>query len=302
MIRKILTYLNEPVPRQVDYEAILPQMLRQDEGQYPRIPLLLHQVWLSENNKPIPDVYHANIEHNKSLNPEYVHHVWYRTEVENFILEHYGEAVYGYYKRINPAYGASRADLFRMLLLYKLGGVYIDLKVTFGKPLHEIIHPKDEFLYTQWDNKPAGRYEGWGLYPAVEHIVGGEYVMGVMFMEAGHPVLRRVITAIMRNIDCYNPLVHGTGMSTLHVTGNTVYTLSVYDFFCEHPEKACRKLDINEDLDFRTNNTEAVKAIGWGYKQTYSSIILRNAWLDSSLKIYNWTLRLYRRYILKKSL
>ena len=33
-----------------------------------------------------------------------------------------------FYERINPNYGAAKADIFRVLVLHKYGGVYFDIK------------------------------------------------------------------------------------------------------------------------------------------------------------------------------
>ena len=46
----------------------------------------------------------------------------------NYIRREYGESILSCYLRIDPVYGAARADLFRYLLLYRTGGVYLDIK------------------------------------------------------------------------------------------------------------------------------------------------------------------------------
>ena len=47
------------------------------------------------------------------------------TMIETLIRERLGSEIYGFYQRINPIYGAARADFFRYLLMYAQGGIYL---------------------------------------------------------------------------------------------------------------------------------------------------------------------------------
>ena len=113
----------------------------------------------------LPHEIEQNIEHIKRLNPEYEYHLFDDEDIKAFILEHYGEVIWGYYQRIAPIYGAARADFFRYLLVYQLGGVYIDIKSSLDKPLKEVLRAEDQFILTHWDNRPGEQYEGIGIYP-----------------------------------------------------------------------------------------------------------------------------------------
>ena len=61
----------------------------------------------------LPHEIEQNIEHIKRLNPEYEYHLFDDEDIKAFILEYYGEVIWGYYQRIAPIYGAARADFFR---------------------------------------------------------------------------------------------------------------------------------------------------------------------------------------------
>lgn len=54
----------------------------------------------------LPHEIEQNIEHIKRLNPEYEYHLFDDEDIKAFILEHYGEVIWGYYQRIAPIYGA----------------------------------------------------------------------------------------------------------------------------------------------------------------------------------------------------
>ena len=59
----------------------------------------------------------------------------------------------------------ARADFFRYLLVYQLGGVYLDIKSSLDKPLKDVLRAEDQFILTHWDNRPGEQYEGIGIYP-----------------------------------------------------------------------------------------------------------------------------------------
>ena len=96
----------------------------------------------------LPHEIEQNIEHIKRLNPEYEYHLFDDEDIKAFILEHYGEVIWDYYQRIAPIYGAARADFFRYLLVYQLGGVYIDIKSSLDKPLKDVLRAEDQFILT----------------------------------------------------------------------------------------------------------------------------------------------------------
>ena len=63
----------------------------------------------------LPHEVEQNIEHIKRLNPEYEYHLFDDEDIKAFILEHYGEVIWGYYQRIAPIYGAARPPALRQV-------------------------------------------------------------------------------------------------------------------------------------------------------------------------------------------
>ena len=61
-----------------------------------------------------------------------------------FLKEEYGQLLVDTFNSIKG--GAHRADLLRYCLLYRYGGVYVDIKMEFIKPLNEIF-TQDNVLY-----------------------------------------------------------------------------------------------------------------------------------------------------------
>lgn len=205
-----------------DYESLLPTFPLGTS-----IPKRIWRIFIAQRpDVPVPELAQQTEANLRSLNPDYEITMADNAFVEHFIRENYGELIWQYYLRIDPNYGATRADFFRYLLLYKEGGVYIDLKMSFSRPLSETIRPDDKLLLSHWDNLPGEPHEGWGHLGGLESIPRGEYIMGLIPVTAGHPFMREVILAVMHNIDVYNPYIHNSGFEgTLFLTGPVTYTL-----------------------------------------------------------------------------
>ena len=125
------------------------------------IPKVIYQTYTT---KDLPLLLRENVARLKEINPDYHHELYDDTDIEWFIASRYGSDMLRTYRRINPRYGAARADLFRYLLIYKCGGVYLDIKSRTTRPLDEVLHPDDELLLSHWSNQPGEDYAGWGLH------------------------------------------------------------------------------------------------------------------------------------------
>ena len=72
---------------------------------------------------------HKNIYklHNKMLkeNPEYQQIIYTDDQMFDFVKSNYDNNIFNYFERINNI--VSRADFWRYLILYKNGGVYLDI-------------------------------------------------------------------------------------------------------------------------------------------------------------------------------
>ena len=221
-LTSLLSRLSQGKARQ-DYDSILPTF---PEGQ--SIPKHIWRIFITQGTKkvPLPEIAIQTEQMLRELNPEYEITVVDNKFIEPFIRENYGDIVWNYYLRIDPSYGAVRADFLRYLILYKEGGIYTDLKVSASKPFRETIKESDRLLLSHWDNLPGEEHEGWGHLEGLEAIPRGEYIMSFITAAPGHPFFRELILEVMRNIDTYNPYIHNTGFSgTLWLTGPVPYTL-----------------------------------------------------------------------------
>lgn len=159
-------------------------------------------------------------------------------EALEFVRQHYTPRHLEALARIDPAYGPARSDLLRYLVLYQIGGVYLDNKSGLKRPLDQILRPDDEYLVVQWDNGPGGAEEHFGFHPEIAEVDGGEYINWVLCSRAGHPYLAAVIERVVENIETYSVAKFGLGkLGTLRTTGPIAYTQAIHPILGLHPHR-----------------------------------------------------------------
>ena len=115
--------------------------------------------------------------------------------LEDFIIKNYDKERLNLYTSINPEYGAARADYFRYLLLYKYGGVYLDIKSGMKKSLNHIIDKDDEYILCHWATKDNAKILGNTL---------GEFQQWHIISKPKHPFLK----AVIKNVEKMLNLLH----------------------------------------------------------------------------------------------
>jgi mannosyltransferase OCH1-like enzyme len=144
------------------------------------IPRTIHQTWISDDYAG-PDMKEA-VAGWIRLNPDYEYRFYDNDDCEQFILDQYGQRFLDAYLTINPIYGAARADLFRYLLLFKLGGVYADIDHALLLPLSKFVKPYDEYV------SGSGRQ-----FPNQAMIIS----------IAGHPILKTAVNLALDTIESF---------------------------------------------------------------------------------------------------
>ena len=225
-----------------------PPDLLPDVPAQPRISRCIHQIFFSDRGSRLPPELEHNVEHIRRNNPGWEHRLYGAENMVAFIRDHYDPRVLEYFERINPVYGVARADLFRYLLMYQLGGVYLDIKSSLQRPLDVVLRADDQYLLSRWHNKPGEEFAGWGLHPEIGDI-DGEFQQWHIVAARGHPFLRAVIERVLRNIARYNPVLDGQGwIGVMRVTGPIAYTLAIRPLL---PRYRHRIVDAQTELGFQ---------------------------------------------------
>lgn len=85
-----------------------------------------------------------------ALNPEYEYRFCDDADIIQFLEKDFPDYLSGYNKL---KYGASKADLWRYLVIYKYGGIYADLDCRCIRPLREWVKPDAQFVTQLGTNK-----------------------------------------------------------------------------------------------------------------------------------------------------
>lgn len=190
-----------------------------------KIPNNIYQTFISKN---LPPNIIKVIQHNKKMCPDYNFIFYDDHECDLFIQHHFDEKTYGAYKKINPVYGAMKADFFRYCILYKKGGVYLDIKSMIKHPLNKIIHKQDDCLL----DLPR-RYESWRKTST--------YEQWMLMFSPQHPYLLEVITTMVDLIhQNYEPIIETipvltTKQKILHVTGPDMFSKCIHLYLNKNP-------------------------------------------------------------------
>ena len=107
------------------------------------VPLTIYQSWQTNN---VPTKMRENIFNLLKMNPEFDYYLYSDETSLEFIKTNYEQEVVDAFNSLKP--GAYKSDLWRYCILYKLGGVYLDIKYYSVVPLYDIIKT-NPIIYTK---------------------------------------------------------------------------------------------------------------------------------------------------------
>ena len=103
-----------------------------------QIPKIIHQIW-SDKDKSLPEYFSKMAETWKYDYPNWEYLFWDDNKMNSFILEYFPQ----YWEVYNGfPYNVQRWDAIRYLILYKMGGMYVDFDFESLKPLDELLCDK----------------------------------------------------------------------------------------------------------------------------------------------------------------
>lgn len=122
--------------------GIIPKMLpARDWISYEqKIPKI---IWQTMKTNKVPVFIKSYADSWIEMNPEYEYRFYDDNDIIDFLENDFPEYLKGYN---NLKYGASKADLWRYLIIYKYGGVYADIDCMCINPLREWIDRDKSFV------------------------------------------------------------------------------------------------------------------------------------------------------------
>lgn len=107
-------------------------------------------IWQTNYTNKVSLPIYLNYLFNRLMSLDYDYHYVSTEDRLKFIRENSSKKVLESYKRLND--GAAQADLWRLLTLYKYGGIYLDIDAHLVFPLFGIIKSTDNELFIKKDS------------------------------------------------------------------------------------------------------------------------------------------------------
>lgn len=140
-----------------------------------RVPRI---IWQTMKTNRVPAVLKSYADTWINLNPEYEYRFFDNDDILNFIQSEFPDFLSAYNK---IKYGASKADLWRYLVLYKYGGIYADLDCRCLNPLRNWIDTEARL--------------------ATQIGINNDMCQWLIISEPGNPIFMRAANEAVRHIE-----------------------------------------------------------------------------------------------------
>jgi mannosyltransferase OCH1-like enzyme len=180
------------------------------------IPKTIYQTYV---NNQLPLITKIFVWWGRWCNPDYKYEFYDDARIEYFLKKEFSAEVINAYNKI--AIGAAKADFFRYAVLYKYGGVYVDIDGAILRPLKHIIKDDDVAVISR--ERHPGLFVQWAL-----------------IFDKGHPLMERTLKKCIENINT-NCSPH----NVLYMTGPNVYS-----------EVINRSLSTKEEIPYRIHGVD----------------------------------------------
>lgn len=186
------------------------------------IPKVIYQTF---KNDQLPFLTRWHIKRMRLRNPKYDYQFFDDKRVDEFILKEFGKEVFELYRTINI--GAAKADFFRYAVLYKYGGVYLDIDSLNVKALDSFIQSEDRAIISLEGNQEY-------------------FVQWALIFEAGHPFLEKTLEMVVHNLrqNAYPNDVHS-------MTGPAVFSKAIRACLASDPSISYRQMGTDYEGKFK---------------------------------------------------
>ena len=218
-------------------KASMPKIIHRTYKNFPEAMKLFKIPW-EETSKNLPD-----------WNQKF----WADSDIESWLLNTFGQhsGITKAYHAINPKFGAARADLFRYLICYMEGGLYLDIKSTGNKP-PSTLTKNTEMMVSHWKHPQwpelfgkLGEIQNWFIYSLpgakpLEYVIQKivQNIRSIQLHDEDAPCLK-----LAREFICYLPRPKRKVLST---TGPWVYSFVLKNFIDNNDD---RVKVVKPDLD-----------------------------------------------------
>ena len=163
-------------------------------------PKVIHQIW-SSKRMPLPEVFKELSETWKEKHPDWQYILWDDAMMDGFMRKHYPQYIDTYNSFL---YDIQRWDIIRYLILYDMGGMYVDFDMEclenvepllqkgccFSCQVEDHIFPDSKVKGVYFDNAFMASTV---KHPFMRHIVEQVFSMDLTFQPKGLSKLKYVL-------------------------------------------------------------------------------------------------------------
>lgn len=191
------------------YERNILEAKNSPKNERYRIPRIVHQVWLGN---PIPEKYKGWMQTWVELNG-WEYRLWTDEDVKDFKM--YNQDLYD-----NTTNYGEKADIFRLEILYRYGGIYADADYECLHPeIFEELNRSFDF-YIGFEPMEHGKINRFNMFKICNALIGSI---------AGHPLLYDMIINLKSSCLAYKSL------GIVERTGPAYYTRIICQYAAEEP-------------------------------------------------------------------
>tara|TARA_B110000003_G_C16495797_1_gene475367 strand:+ start:77 stop:790 length:714 start_codon:yes stop_codon:yes gene_type:complete len=157
------------------------------------------------------------------INQEYEHTIFTEPQRDDFVIANFDKDIVDAYKKLNNV--VAKVDLWRYLIIYKYGGVYLDMDASIENPIKSFLNENDKGLVSAETNENL-------------------FLQWALFYKKEHPIIKKTIEFTIRNI---NENRYPNDIANL--TGPGVYTEALGYIHNQSQNKELKWKDVTKETN-----------------------------------------------------
>jgi mannosyltransferase OCH1-like enzyme len=229
MFRKnIINHFKAPFEHKSNYESI--------------IPLKIYQTW---HTKKLPVKMFNNISLMKKLHPRFEYYLFDNNDCREFIKNNFHNDVLYAFDKLIP--GAYKADLWRYCILYKNGGIYVDIKfkcinnfrlIALTEKCHFVHDLNENGIYNALISAKPGNQILLNCINKIVENVKNNYYGESMLHPTGPMLMEQFFSKEMKkNIDLRLEKFNFKDIKQHVINYNNIYIMAIYDGYREEQKQ-----------------------------------------------------------------
>jgi mannosyltransferase OCH1-like enzyme len=223
------------------------------------IPKFVYQTW---KTKELPIENQTERDTMIQNNPEYTFILFDDNDMDTWMKDNMNDEVNIAYNSLSV--GAAKADLWRYCILYKQGGIYLDIDSTLLEPLHTFIHPEDSVIVSRESNEKM-------------------FLQWLLIASPHHPIFERAITIAVCNI------INKVSTNVSILTGPKAFTFALSDILIplySHDVDLWFEPDANLNEVLNVESKEKCRFLGFDFRDAYTGVRYARWKSDSANELY----------------